>query len=105
MSNGSWVLPCTQRGEELVVDDELGAFLDGLRDFSPETHTSDYLMSAWFARELARRMVRVHKANSGNVGVKVIGASHRDQVAQRETRGLKSERKNTAKRRRAAALV
>jgi hypothetical protein len=96
LSQGSWVLPCAKKDDDFVVDDDLGAFLDGLRDYSPETHTSDYVMAAWFARECARRMFdRLKRRAAGNVGVKVIGG--KNARPDRERRANKSERRRAGR--------
>ncbi len=93
LSQGSWVLPCVQKDDDFVVDDELGAFLDGLRDFSPETHTSDYVMAAWFAREAARRVFGRMKRKAGNVNVKVISGGGRGKSDRERKAANKSERR------------
>lgn len=69
---GSWVIPCTRAGDSYAVDPEIGNMLDGLRDFDPNAHTSDYVMSMWFAREGARRLAS-RARYTGNVQVTVAG--------------------------------
>lgn len=94
LSQGGWVLPCVKKDNDFVVDDDLGAFLDGLRDYSPETHTSDYVMAAWFARECARRMFDRHKRKTtGNVGVRVIGGRNAARPDRERRAANKSERR------------
>lgn len=53
MRNGWWVLPSGRDGE--TVHEEAHEWLEGLRHYDPETHTSDHVMASWLARECLRR--------------------------------------------------
>lgn len=72
----AWVIPCTRAGDGYAVDTEVACALDGLRDFDAEAHTSDYVMSLWFAREGARRLAG-RSRSAGSVAVTVIGSGSR----------------------------
>ena len=96
-NSGNWVLPCTQRSaDDLAVDEELSLVLDGLRDYSPEAHTSDYVMSLWLAREGARRLTRRKAVRQGDVGVRVFGASKPGKL---EDASARSQRRSQRRKR------
>jgi hypothetical protein len=69
---GGWIIPCTRVGDGYAVEEDIACVLDGLRDFDPNAHTSDYVMSLWFARECARRLGS-RARQQGNVSVTVVG--------------------------------
>lgn len=52
--------------------EEIREFVQNLLDYTPDSHTGDFLMAAWFARENAR-LFHVG-SRTPTVGVKVIGA-------------------------------
>lgn len=47
--NAQWVLPSDARGN--LASPGLKSLVDGCLMFDPQSHTSDYLMSAWLARQ------------------------------------------------------
>lgn len=51
LRNGGWVIPCDNN---LVCTPEVEAWIQGMLFYTPDAHTSDHLMAAWFAREAAR---------------------------------------------------
>jgi hypothetical protein len=63
-----WVIP----NHGGVVAPEVGSWLQGFLDYQPLTHTSDVVMSSWFAREYARQLgVR---STGSSVTVRAIGS-------------------------------
>jgi hypothetical protein len=49
-----WILPRSCRTEE--EQEEVDSLVAQMIDYVPEQHTGDHLMSAWFAREIGRRI-------------------------------------------------
>lgn len=50
-ATGAWVLPCGPTG---LLEPELERFVQAMLNYTPEKHTDDVLMAAWFAREQMR---------------------------------------------------
>ena len=51
MANGKWIIPSL---DGLPLTPEVSALIDEMLFYSPDKHTGDHLMAAWFAREGAR---------------------------------------------------
>jgi hypothetical protein len=51
LRNGGWVIPCDG---QLNASKEVEDWIQGMLFYTPDSHTSDHLMAAWFARECAR---------------------------------------------------
>ena len=51
MRNGGWVIPSDANGR---VNPEVEAWINDMLFYTPDGHTGDRLMAAWFARECAR---------------------------------------------------
>lgn len=51
---GMWVIPSGPDGTQ--ISDEVRLWVRGLLFYTPSAHTSDHVIAAWIARELARQM-------------------------------------------------
>jgi hypothetical protein len=72
IEQGGWLMPCSQGGKSPV---HLEAWLQTLRQYTPEAHTGDYLMAAWFADIQAKKQGAFLKGQrAGALGS--IGALH-----------------------------
>lgn len=67
LANGKWIIP----NEAKKTDPQVEAWIIEMLFYSPKSHTGDRLMAAYFAREVARRML----GNQGapTVGFRVLG--------------------------------
>ena len=77
---GSWIIPCSRdrQGDDYQVSDEIGEWLDGLRDHDANSHTADTTMGSWFFREGARRFFRRGRpGRGGNTRAIVLGGGGR----------------------------
>jgi hypothetical protein len=66
----------TEGGRLIGATPEIREWIQGMLDYSPDAHTSDFLMACWIARENARLVHVGHELT--NVDVKVLGAKVRN---------------------------
>lgn len=66
LENGKWIIPSSE-GRPLTQD--VQEWIDGMLNYVPGTHTSDYLMASWIAREGIRLSAKRSrsKAQTGQV--------------------------------------
>jgi len=61
-SNSAWRIPCDKRG---VVHPQVQRFIDACLYYTPQHHTDDVLMAAFFAREQARDWGALTRTDGG----------------------------------------
>ena len=69
-SNSAWRLPCDKRGN---VHPQVQRFIDACLYYTPQHHTDDVLMAAFFAREQARDWGALSRSDGGGGAASVGG--------------------------------
>lgn len=77
----------SKSGKLVGATPEIQEFLADLLDYTPDSHTSDYIMAAWIGREDAR-LKHLPDANEATVDVKIIGARSDVPLSQAEREEL-----------------
>jgi hypothetical protein len=62
IEQGAWVIPCGQNGKS---PPNVEAWLQDLRQYTPEAHTGDYLMASWLADWQVKKMGANVRRNRG----------------------------------------
>ena len=78
LARGKLVIPSelVPDGSRLVgATDSIKEFIGDLLDYTPDAHTSDFIMAAWFARENARLLHAGREAKRPTYGIRVLGAA------------------------------
>ena len=71
LANGKWIFPNVKG----VCDPQLTKFMTELLYYTPKSHTGDRVMSCYFARHQARRMMGGREYSGGVAGVRILGSS------------------------------
>lgn len=98
LQNKKWLFPCegainaeTQTWVQGKIDRHLRALIAGLLEYDPTSHTSDYLMALWFAREGA---VRYGASRAlPEVGVETMAESEEERVDREEREAFERRRR------------
>ncbi len=88
LAKGMWIIPCENSkitgGKILTGDKRCGRNIDlwiqGMLYYRRGAHTSDEVMSSWFAREAARRFSG-SRARTGSVSVRLIKSTNNASIA------------------------